>query len=90
VRVSRQPDAILDWEGRVLDASGSASIDFGQTGTDAEGRVVHRYRRVGVYLVEVTVSARASLAGVRLRGILLRKPDGSVASVGAGLERGFF
>ena len=57
---------------------------------DSEGRRVRLYVKFEVYLVEVKVSARPSLATVRLRGALARFDDGTISALGLEVERGFF
>lgn len=90
VRVERDRDVILALDGHVLTSLEAARVNVGQVAIDAEGRRIFQYRKVEVYLVEAKVIGRPGLAGVRLRGVLLRKPNGTIAQMGVRLERGFF
>jgi len=90
VRVERAPDVVLALDGRTLAPGEASSVDVNQVVTDPEGRRVFLYRKLQVYVVESTVPARAPVPGVRLRAVLVRKPDGSLAQIGVKLERGFF
>jgi Tfp pilus assembly protein PilX len=82
VRVSRAEDVVLTLDGRVLEGLAASSADLDQTGTDAEGRMVYQFRKLAIYLVEIDVSARASLPPIKLYGVLARLPDGSLQTLG--------
>ena len=82
VRVSRAEDVVLSLDGRLLEGLAATSVDLDATGTDAEGRVVYQFRKVEIYLVEIDVSRRASLAPVKLYGVLAKLPDGSLQTLG--------
>jgi hypothetical protein len=86
-RISHEKDVVLTLQGQVLEGLAASRVDLEQTGTDAEGRVVYRYRKVEVYLVEVSVRRRATLAPVRLRGIVARLSDGTVQVLGVTRSR---
>jgi hypothetical protein len=89
VRVTRSEDVILTSEGRILEGVEAQNADLERTGADPEGRVVYLYRRLEVYLVEVDVSRRPSLAPVRLYGVLARLPEGTISVLGVTLDRRF-
>jgi hypothetical protein len=89
VRISRSEDIVLTAAGRILEGPTAQGLDVEQTGIDPEGRVVYQYRRLEVYLVEVDVSRRPSLAAVRLYGVLARLPEGTVRVLGVTLDRRF-
>ena len=82
VRVSRAEDVVLTLDGRVLEGLAASSADLDLTGTDAEGRMVYQFRKLAIYLVEIDVSARASLPPVKLYGVLAKLPDGSLQTLG--------
>lgn len=88
VRVSRQPDAVVSLEGRVLGAIEAARADLSQVGLDPDMRRVRQFRKIEVCLVEVTVTG--SGGGVRLWGVLLRASDGTWQRAGLRVDRGFF
>jgi len=88
--IRRQRDAVLSLSGRVLEPSEAADADLEAIALDADGRQVRLYIKLEVYLVDVDVSARPSLIGVRLRGVLIRREDGTVSPAGLDIERGFF
>ena len=90
VRVSRQPDVVLALDGSVLEGIEAKKVDLSSVGLDPDLRRVRRFRRLEVYLVEVRVSARPSLADVRLRGVLVRPQGGQLLQGGVNLDRGFF
>ncbi len=82
VRVSRVEDVVLSLDGRLLEGLAATSVDRDATGTDPEGRVVYRFRKIEIYLVEIDVSRRASLPPVKLCGVLAKLPDGSLQTLG--------
>jgi hypothetical protein len=90
VRIRRQADTVLSLSGSVLEPAEAAEADLEAIALDPDGRQVRLYMKLEVYLVEVNVSARPSLLGVRLRGVLIRREDGTVSPAGLDIERGFF
>lgn len=89
VRVSRGEDVVLTAAGRILEGADAGNADLEATGIDPERRVVYQYRRLEVYLVEVDVSRRPTLAPVRLYGVLARLPEGTMQILGVTLDRRF-
>ena len=57
-RISRRPDVVLTLDGRILQGSAADDVDVDRAGMDAEGRVVYRYRKLEIYLVQVDVYRR--------------------------------
>jgi hypothetical protein len=90
VKVSRQTDAILSLEGRVLEGIEATKVDLDQMVLDPDLRRVHMFRTLEVCLVEVTVSGPPSLAGVRLWGVVVRAGNGLWQRAGLRIDRGFF
>jgi len=107
VQVTRESDAVLTREGRVLRGVETLGIDLAQIGVhgqkqatiDKDGkleirmvgkRMVHQYRRLEVYLVEVEADGGPSFPAVRLLGGLARLDDGRVLSLGFRYDRGYF
>lgn len=86
-RVSHEKDVVLSVSGQVLEGLAAERLDLEQTGTDAEGRVIYRFRKVEIYVVEVSVHRRPSLAAVRLRAVLARLPDGTIQVTGVTRSR---
>ncbi len=72
VRVSRTQDTVLAMTGEFLDEAEATKVDLSQTATDPDMRKVRLYRRLEVFLVEVRVSVRPTLAGIKLWGTLIR------------------
>lgn len=89
-RVTREPDIVLSQDGRVLEGSAAARADLELTGVDAEGRIVYQFKKLEIYVVQVDVSQRPTLAAVRLYGVLARLPEGTVEILGKRIHRGFF
>ena len=90
VRVSRQDDAVLGLEGRVLAPDEAAQVDPDELGIDGLGRVVRQYRRLEVYLVEAESPARHPFGAVRLLAAVARLDTGEVVCVGVRYDRGYF
>jgi hypothetical protein len=90
VRVSRQDDAVLALEGRVLTPEEAAQVDADELGIDGLGRVVRQYRRLEVYLVEAESPARHPFGAVRLLAAVARLDTGEVVCVGVRYDRGYF
>jgi len=90
VRVSRQDDAVLGLEGRVLAPEEVAQVDADQLGIDGLGRVVRQYRRLEVYLVDAESPARHPFGAVRLLAAVVRLDTGEVVCVGVRYDRGYF
>jgi hypothetical protein len=90
VRVSRQSDAVLGLEGRVLTPEEAAEVDADERGIDALGRVVRQYRRLEVYLVEAESPARHPFGAVRLLAAVARLDSGEVVCIGVRYDRGYF
>lgn len=89
VRVSRSEDVVLAVDGRILEGIEARSVDLNRTGLDPDGRIVYRYRRLEIYLVEVDSARRPSLAAVQLYGVLARLPDATIQTLGVTLDRRF-
>ncbi|HSF15650.1 MAG TPA: hypothetical protein VLK65_08860 [Vicinamibacteria bacterium] len=87
VRVSRDADVVLTVDGRILEGAAAAQADLTATGVDAEGRIVYRYRKLEIYLVEVFVQRRPSLRPIRLEAVVARLPSGQVETLGLKLSR---
>ena len=90
VRVAREEDVVLSQTGRILDRAAAGKADLELTGVDAEGRVVYQYRKLEIYVVQVDVSRRPTLPGVRLYGILAKLPEDTIEILGTRLSRGYF
>lgn len=90
VRVSRQPDAVISLEGRVLGELEAAGTDLTQIGLDPDMRRVRQFQELEVCLVEVTVDGPGSRPGVRLWGVLIRAVGGTWRRAGLRIDRGFF
>jgi hypothetical protein len=88
-RVERQQDIVLTQTGTVVEGIRAGEADLSQTGVDAEGRLVYQNRLLEIYLIRVEVRKRASLAGVRRRGVVARLPDGTLQTLGASSTRMF-
>ena len=90
VKVSRQADAIVSLDGRVLEGLEARRADLDQMTLDPDLRRVHLFRKLEVYLVEATVSGPPALGGVRVSGVLVRPDDGPWLRAGLRVDRGFF
>ena len=90
VRIEREGDRIVARDGRILAPLEASRVNVAQIAIDAEGRRVFEYRKIAVYRVDAIVPPRDGVPGVRLRAVLVRKPDGDLAQAGVRLERGFF
>ncbi len=88
-QISRDPDVVLSLDGQVLEGLDARSIDLEQTAVDPDMRRVRRYRRLEVYLVDILVTERPTIPGVRLRGILIRTDDGELRQIGLRVDREF-
>jgi hypothetical protein len=84
VRVSRQTDAVLSLEGRLLTPDEAAKVDADALGIDGLGNVVHQYRRLEIYLVEAESPARRPFGAVRLLAAVARLDTGRSAASGCG------
>lgn len=89
VRVSRTEDVVVTLDGGLLEGIDRGRVDLERTGVDAEGRVVHQYRKLEIYVVEVDVSRRQTLPAVKLHGVLARLPGGELETLGLTLQRIF-
>jgi len=90
VRVTRDSDAILALDGRVIDPADAADIDVDQLGIDTTGGgAVREYRKVEVYHVEAESPARYPFPAVRLLAALGRLDEG-VVCLGVRYDRGYF
>jgi hypothetical protein len=87
VRVSRTQDTVLAMSGEFLDEAEATEVDLSQTATDPDMRKVRLYRRLEVFLVEVRVSVRPGLAGIKLWGTLIRSDDGKLRQAGIQVRR---
>jgi len=90
VRVSRQTDAVLSLEGRLLTPEEAAMVDVDALGIDGLGNVVHEYRRLEVYLVEAESPARRPFGAVRLLAAVARLDTGEIYCIGMRYDRGYF
>ena len=89
-RVARVDDVIIAQDGRLIERMDDDRVDLDLTGTDAEGRVVYRYRKLELYVVQVDVTRRPTMPAIRLHGIVAKLPDGTFETLGLTLRRGFF
>jgi len=90
VRVSRQSDAVLSLDGRVLSPEEAAMVDVDALGIDGLGSVVHQYRRLEMYLVEAESPARRPFGAVRLLAAVARLDTGETYCIGLRYDRGYF
>ena len=90
VKVSREADAVLSLEGRVLEGIEATRADLDRTGWDHDLRRVYQFRKLEICRVEVIVPGPRSLAGVRLWGVVVRAPNGPWQRAGLRVDRGFF
>ena len=86
-QIVRDPDVVLTLDGQVLEGLDASRVDLEQTAIDPDLRRVRRFRRLEVYLVDVLVTQRPSIPGVRLQGILIRTDDGEVRQIGIRIDR---
>jgi hypothetical protein len=86
-QISRDPDAILSLDGRVLVGLDARKVDLDATAIDPDSRRVRRFRPLEVYLVDIFVTQRPSIPGVRLRGIVIRTDDGEIHQIGLRIDR---
>ena len=90
VRVTRDADAILALDGRVIDPADEPDLDLDQLGIDASGGgAVREYRRIEVYHVDAESPARYPFPAVRLLAAIGRL-DGRVVCLGVRYDRGYF
>lgn len=89
VTVSRQPDAVLTLDGSVLGPDQVLGLDLQQLGFDGEGRTVHQFRRLEVYLVEAESPDRFPFPAVRLLAVVARLENGQVVCLGLRYDRGY-
>ena len=90
VKVSREADAVLSLEGRILEGVEATKADLDQIGVDPDLRRVYKFRKLQVCRVEVIVPGPRSFAGVRLWGVVVRAPNGPWQRAGLRIDRGFF
>ena len=90
VRISRQTDAVLSLEGRLLTPEEAAMVDVDALGIDGFGNVVHEYRRLEIYLVEAESPARRPFGAVRLLAAVARLDTGEIYCLGMRYDRGYF
>jgi hypothetical protein len=90
VRISRQSDAVLSLEGRLLTPEEAAMVDVDALGIDGFGNVVHEYRRLEIYLVEAESPARRPFGAVRLLAAVARLDTGEIYCLGMRYDRGYF
>lgn len=90
VRVSRQPDAVVTLDGRLLGPDRAFGLDLQRVGLDGEGRLVRQYRKLEVYLVEAESPARVAAPAVRLLAVVARLENGGVVCLGLRYDRGYF
>jgi len=89
-RIAREADLVLTLDGRILDELAAKKADLELTGTDPEGRVVYRFRKLEIYVVQVDVSRRPTLPAVRLHAVVAKLPDASLQILGMSAKRGYF
>lgn len=90
VTVSRQSDAVLSLEGRLLTPEDAAMVDVDEVGIDGLGNVVRQYRRLEIYLVEAESPARRPFGAVRLLAAVARLDTGEIYCTGMRYDRGYF
>jgi hypothetical protein len=90
VRLSRQSDAVLSLEGRLLTPEEAAMVDLDAVGIDGLGNVVRQYRRLEIYLVDAESPARRPFGAVRLMAAVVRLDTGEVYCIGMRYDRGYF
>jgi hypothetical protein len=90
VSVSRQSDAVLSLEGRLLTSEEVAMVDVDALGIDGLGNVVRQYRRLEIYLVEAESPARRPFGAVRLLAAVARLDTGEIYCIGMRYDRGYF
>jgi hypothetical protein len=90
VRVSREADAVLSIEGRLLGPEDAAMVDVDQLGIDGLGNQVREYRRLEIYVVEAESPARRPFGAVRLLAAVARLDTGETYCIGLRYDRGYF
>ena len=90
VRVSRQADAVLSVEGRLLAPEDAAMVDLNEIGIDGLGNQVRQYRTLEVYIVEAESPARRPFGAVRLLAAVARLDTGEIYCIGLRYDRGYF
>ncbi len=63
VRVTRQGDAVVTLDGRVLGPEEAEGLDLNRLGVDGHGRLVRHYRKLGVHLVDAEFPGPYPLPG---------------------------
>ncbi|HEV7498836.1 MAG TPA: hypothetical protein VGQ33_02480 [Vicinamibacteria bacterium] len=89
VRVSRDADAVLGLDGRVIAPEDVGDLEVDKLGIDPVHGAVHEYRRLEVYRVEAECRDRYPFAAVRLLAVVARL-DGEVLTLGVRYDRGYF
>ena len=90
VRVSRETDAVLSVDGRLLAPEDAAMADVDQLGIDIFGNQVREYRRLEIYIVEAESPARRPFGAVRLLATVVRLDTGETSCIGLRYDRGYF
>jgi len=90
VQVSRETDAVLGVDGRLLAPEEVAMADVDQLGIDNLGNQVREYRRLEVYVVEAESPARRPFGAVRLLATVVRLDTGEIDCIGLRYDRGYF
>lgn len=90
VRVSREPDAVLTLDGRVLGPEDAGDLELDRLGIDGMGRAVRQYRTLEIYLVDAESPARYPFGAVRLLGVVARLDADRVMCLGVRYDRGYF
>ena len=88
--MAREADIVLTQNGRVLEGAAADRADLELTGVDAEGRVVYKFKKLEIYVVQVDVSRRPTLPAVRVYGVLAKLPEDRIEILGTSLTRGYF
>jgi hypothetical protein len=88
--VSRQTDAVLSVEGRLLAPEDAARVDLDEIGIDGLGNQVRQYRTLEVYIVEAESPARRPFGAVRLLAAVARLDTGETYCIGLRYDRGYF
>jgi hypothetical protein len=87
VEITRQPDAVIGLDGRVFRGREASSLDLELAGLDPREIMVHQYRKLQIYLVEAESRGGGFVPAVRLLGVLARRWDGRVVSLGVRVDR---
>lgn len=90
VRVSREPDVVVDIEGRVLRARDVSGIDVGGIAIDGERRPFRRYRRIEAYVVQAETPGSLGNPATRLVASVGRTEEGELVIFGIRYDKALF